>query len=105
MRTFKYKCFPIDDIGYVFKKRVEAEVVEGVIASLMAIFGAGALYILYKALAMPDPNPLLVIVELLILLLIGILALVLVGVKLWEQGMESHQYHEETHEKLEGKQQ
>ena len=85
----------------MFKKRVEAEIVEGVIASLMAIFGAAALYILYKALAMPNPSPLLVIVELLILLLVGILALVLVGVKLWEQGMESHEYHEATHEKLE----
>jgi hypothetical protein len=85
----------------VFKKRVEAEIVEGVIASLIAIFGAAALYILYMALSMPDPSPLLAIIELLILLLLGILGLVLVGVKLWEQGLESHDYHEETHQKIE----
>lgn len=67
---------------------------------MMAIFGAAALYILYRALSMVNPDPLLVIIELIILLLLGILALILVGVKLWEQGLESHEYHKETHEKL-----
>lgn len=84
----------------MLSKRVEAEIVEGVLASLMAVFGAGAIYILYRALTLASPDPLLVVIELLILLLIGILAIVLVGVKLWEQGLKSNQHHKTTHQKL-----
>jgi predicted PurR-regulated permease PerM len=85
----------------VLKKRVEAEIVEGVIAVMMALFGATAIYVLYKALILSRPDPLLVVVELMLLLLVGILALVFVGVKIWEQGIESNQHHKKTHQKLE----
>lgn len=82
-------------------KRVEAEVIEGIIAGLMLLFGLGVLYILYEALTIPSPDPILIVVVLLILVLIAILGVILVGVKLWEQGLKSHEYHEETHEKIE----
>ena len=58
---------------------------EMVILVLMFIFGVVALVIFFHALSLESPDPILLLVEVMILQIIAILGLTFVVLKVWEQ--------------------
>ncbi len=69
----------------LLEKRVNAKILEGLIMALMVIVGVVAIYILFAAIEMPSPNPILLLVEIMLFQIIAILGLTLVVLKVWEQ--------------------
>ena len=84
-------------IFILLKKRVNAKVLEGLLLSLMGLLGAAVTVIFFKAIKLSDPDPIIIILELLLLLIISVLGLTFVGVKVWEQHTVPTYLHKNTH--------
>ena len=64
----------------------------------MLLFGIAVIVIFVRALKLAQPDPLIIIVELLLLLLIAVLGLIYVCAKIWEQHISPDYLHKRTHE-------
>lgn len=70
----------------MLKRRVKPNVLEGLIASLMAIVGIAVTYIMYAAFtADHQPDVFVLIVVIMLFQILAILGLTLVVLKVWEQ--------------------
>lgn len=67
------------------KKKVQSHTLEKIIATLMAFFGISAVYIMVQALKVGKPDPIVAILEILIIIIVAIFAQTYVIIKLYEQ--------------------
>ena len=72
-------------LKHLVKKRVSAHIVEAVVLAMMLLTGLAVIIIFARAMGIDNPHPNIVIIELMLLQLIGILALIFISVKIWEQ--------------------
>lgn len=82
----------------MLKKRINAETLEGIVLFLMVLIGVAIIIIFMKALNLSEPDPLIIIVELLLLLITSVLGLIYVMARVWEQHISPDYLHKRTHE-------
>lgn len=81
-------------------KRVSSDIIENTLKIFMILTALAAIYILYIALNMQTPDPMLAIIELLLIILIVNLGFGVILVKIWEQHMSPDYVHKKTHERI-----
>lgn len=85
------------------KKRVNAKTLEAILFLLMTVFAVAAVFIFVKVFSIDNPDPLVIVIELLIVLIICLLGLTQVLIKIWEQHIIPYYVHESTHKEFEKK--
>jgi len=66
----------------------------------MILVALAAIYILIDALRMQSPDPILAVIELLLIILIVNLGFGVILVKIWEQHISPEYVHKNTHERI-----
>lgn len=72
-------------INILLKKRIAAHQIEVILLVIMALIGLAAILVFVNAINLSNPDPVVVILELLLLIIIGILGNTFVCVKIYEQ--------------------
>jgi hypothetical protein len=73
--------------GCMLKRRVQARMLERILFVLMLVIGIAIAYIFFAVQKLSDPQPLALVVVLLLLVIASILGLTVVLLKVYEQGM------------------